>query len=216
MFRTMNGANVAVGPSTRPAGRPPKDVPQGDATRRRIREVATELFAEAGYHSTGTAEIGRRAGVRQGALYYHIGSKEELLYEVLKAHVEETLRGERAIAALDLPADGKLERLITHQVATIARRRDEVAIYLRERQHLTGQRATDLQELRDEVEQIWRRVVAEGVASGAFRAVDHIEINGLLGMVNMVFYWYRPDGELGPEDIARRFVDLALRGIRHD
>lgn len=205
---------MAAGPSTRPAGRPPKDVPQGDVTRRRIREVATELFAETGYHSTGTAEIGRRAGVRQGALYYHIGSKEELLYEVLKTHVEETLRGEQAIAALDLPAEDKLERLITHQVTTIARRRDEVAIYLRERQHLTGQRADDLQQLRDEVEQIWRTVVAEGVASGAFRHVDHIEINGLLGMVNMVFYWYRPDGELGPEDIARRFVDLALRGIR--
>lgn len=212
----MNGAMLAAGPSARPVGRPPKDVPQGDSTRRRIREVATELFAQSGYHSTGTAEIGRRAGVQQGALYYHIGSKEELLFEVLKSHVEETLRGDQTIAALDLPPTRKLEQLITHQVITIAHRRDEVAIYLRERQHLTGQRAEDLQVLRDAVEQIWRDVFAEGVADGSFRNVDHIEINGLLGMINMVFYWYRPDGRLDPEDIARRFVDLTMRGICAD
>jgi AcrR family transcriptional regulator len=201
-------------PVTRPVGRPPREVPQGDATRQRIVESAVELFAELGYHETGVAEIGRRAGVRQGALYYHIGSKEQLLYDVLRKHVEESLRGESAIAATDLPPEEKLARLIRHHVATVADRRAEVGIFLREQRHLTGGRARELQRLRDTVDGIWRDVLAEGVATGAFRPVDQIEVNGLLGMVNTVFLWYRPDGPMTPGQIAERFVALAVDGLR--
>ena len=198
----------------RSVGRPPKEVPQGEATRKRIHEVAVRLFAERGYHGTGVAEIGRAAGVRQGALYYHIGSKEELLFEVLKRHVAESLRGESAIVDGDRPPAEKLRLLITHHVATIAERRDDVVIYLREQDKLTGQRADELQRLREEVESVWWRVLQEGMAAGVFRPVERVEVNGLLGLANSVFYWYRPSGPLEPEEIAERFFALAAHGIQ--
>ncbi|MBN7300186.1 TetR family transcriptional regulator, partial [Mycobacteroides abscessus] len=53
-------------------GRPPASDGDAAATRQRIMEVATDLFAEKGFHATGVAEIGSAAGVRGGALYYHI------------------------------------------------------------------------------------------------------------------------------------------------
>jgi len=205
---------VAAEPSqSRPVGRPPRDVPQGEATRHRIQRVAVGLFAKQGYDGTGVAEIGRVAGVRQGALYYHIGSKEELLFQVLKAHVEESLQGEQAIVASDLDPAEKLRKLLTHHVATIAKRRAEVVVYLRDQDKLTGERARSLQRLRNEVESLWWRVFREGAEAGVFRPVDRVEVNGLLGMVNFVFYWYRADGQLGPEDIAERFYTLTLHGI---
>ena len=214
MTRTPHATGATESPvSTRPVGRPPKGVPQGKETRRRIVEVATELFGAHGYHGTGMAEICRLAGVRSGALYYHIGSKEELLYDVLKDHVEESLRGEAAIVAEDIPTERKLERLITHHVAVIVHRRTEVAIFLHDQHRLTRDRAIELQRLRDEVEGLWRSVIAAGVADRTFRAVDGIEVNGLLGMINNVYYWYRPDGDMTPEAIGQRFVTLALRGL---
>ena len=182
-------------------------------TRQRIHRVAVELFAEKGYHGTGVAEIGRAAGVRQGALYYHIGSKEELLFQVLKVHVEESLRGESAVVAGDLPPERKLEELIAHHVRTIAEHRDEVVIYLRDAGNLSGDRARELQRLRDEVEELWRQVLAEGVHAGVFRPVDQIEVNGLLGLVNTVYLWYRAAGRFAPGEIAGRFFALAFEGI---
>jgi TetR/AcrR family transcriptional regulator, cholesterol catabolism regulator len=205
---------VSSGPATRPVGRPPREVPQGEVTRVRILEVAVELFAELGYHGTGVAEIAARAGVRQGALYYHIGSKEQLLYDVIRAHVDASLQGETAIAASDLSPDAKLAELIRHHVSIMIGKRDEVGIFMREAQHLTGGRAADLQRLRDEVDAIWRDTITEGVRSGVFRAADRVEINALLGMANTVALWYRPDGPLPPERIAERIVGLALDSIR--
>src|SRR5436309_3637837 len=55
--------------------------------REEILQIAARLFAENGYHGTGIAELGEAVGLGKGALYHHIGSKEDLLYEISSRHV---------------------------------------------------------------------------------------------------------------------------------
>ncbi|HEX4247960.1 MAG TPA: helix-turn-helix domain-containing protein, partial [Pseudonocardia sp.] len=70
------------------------------AAQAKIIAVATELFARQGYHATGVAELGRAVGLGAGALYHHIGSKEELLLTIVRAHLEDVLAfGTRQLAA---------------------------------------------------------------------------------------------------------------------
>ena len=52
----------------------------GSATRERIIRTATTLFAANGYDATGIAELIAAAGVSRGAFYYHIDSKQTLLF----------------------------------------------------------------------------------------------------------------------------------------
>ncbi|GGS84524.1 TetR/AcrR family transcriptional regulator [Streptomyces chromofuscus] len=54
---------------------------RGD-TRRRIQDVALELFAEQGYEKTSLREIAERLDVTKAALYYHFKTKEEILVSV--------------------------------------------------------------------------------------------------------------------------------------
>lgn len=51
---------------------------KGD-TRRRIQDVALELFAEQGYEKTSLREIAERLDVTKAALYYHFKTKEDIL-----------------------------------------------------------------------------------------------------------------------------------------
>lgn len=46
--------------------------------------AARELFISKGYRDTTTDEIARRAGVTKGALYYHFGSKEDIMCGLVK------------------------------------------------------------------------------------------------------------------------------------
>ena len=202
--------------SSRRRGRPPGPSAQGADTRERILRVATEVFAEKGYHGTGVAEIGERAGIKRGALYYHIASKEELLFEVMRPHIEEVLAEAERIAASDLDPAEKLRRLMVHQVCTIAQRRAEVIIYFRDFDALKGERGAQLQQLRQRVEAAWRKVLEEGHEQGLFVTGDHVTVDGILGLVNWVYLWYRPEGELEPEEIAERYVALVLRGLLTD
>src|SRR6185437_4017324 len=55
-------------------------------TRERLLQAAAEVFAERGYDGTRVADIATAAGVSNGALYAHFGSKAELLVAALRAH----------------------------------------------------------------------------------------------------------------------------------
>ncbi|MCK8437873.1 helix-turn-helix transcriptional regulator [Streptomyces sp. D2-8] len=53
-------------------------------TRRRIQDVALELFAEHGYEKTSLREIAEHLEVTKAALYYHFKTKEEILVSIFE------------------------------------------------------------------------------------------------------------------------------------
>jgi AcrR family transcriptional regulator len=55
-------------------------------TRERLMRAAANAFAERGYDGTRVADIAAAAGVSNGALYAHFGSKAELLIAALRTY----------------------------------------------------------------------------------------------------------------------------------
>ncbi|MFI6507267.1 TetR/AcrR family transcriptional regulator [Streptosporangium sp. NPDC050855] len=81
-------------------------------TRERLLRAAAEVFARRGYDGTRVADIAAAAGVSNGALYAHFGSKAELLVAALRAH------GPQLLARL-FAADP--DRPITELLAVVGR-----------------------------------------------------------------------------------------------
>ncbi|GAA4577834.1 TetR/AcrR family transcriptional regulator [Planotetraspora kaengkrachanensis] len=81
-------------------------------TRERLLRAAADVFAERGYDGTRVADIAATAGVSNGALYAHFGSKAELLVAALRAH------GRQLLAAV-LAADP--DRSITEVLLAVGR-----------------------------------------------------------------------------------------------
>lgn len=57
-------------------------------TRTRLIETARQLFVEHGYGGTSIRDIADGAGYSQGAFYSNFASKEDVLLELLKGHME--------------------------------------------------------------------------------------------------------------------------------
>jgi AcrR family transcriptional regulator len=57
-----------------------------EETRARLLRAAADVFAARGYDGTRVADIAAAAGVSNGALYAHFGSKAELLVAALRTH----------------------------------------------------------------------------------------------------------------------------------
>jgi AcrR family transcriptional regulator len=57
---------------------------QAQETRAALVAAARRLFAEKGYHATGTPELVAAAGVTRGALYHHFADKEALFEAVFR------------------------------------------------------------------------------------------------------------------------------------
>lgn len=69
------------------------------ATRRRLVDVAHELFSERGYEGTSIDDVLARAGVSKGALYHHFDNKEAL-FEAVYRDGEQACLEEVAAAAM--------------------------------------------------------------------------------------------------------------------
>jgi AcrR family transcriptional regulator len=81
-------------------------------TRDRLLLAAADVFARHGYDGTRVADIAAAAGVSNGALYSHFGSKADLLVSALRVH------GRRLLAEL-LAADP--ERPVTELLLAVGR-----------------------------------------------------------------------------------------------
>lgn len=57
--------------------------PRRSDTRRRIQDVALDLFAEQGYEKTSLREIAEHLDVTKAALYYHFKTKEDILQSIV-------------------------------------------------------------------------------------------------------------------------------------
>ncbi|MBN2056964.1 CerR family C-terminal domain-containing protein [bacterium] len=86
----------------------------GEATRHRILEAASEIFSRKGYRDATHAEICRLAGTNTAAINYHFGSKEGLYratWTHVAAQVEERFPLDGGLPA-DAPAHERLRALI--------------------------------------------------------------------------------------------------------
>lgn len=79
-----------------------KNVERGQATRARLVEVATRLFAAHGYDGTSIQAVLAESGVSRGSLYHHFPSKDALFWAVLE-EVGTRLGRQAAEVARDAP-----------------------------------------------------------------------------------------------------------------
>ncbi len=97
-------------------------------TRQRVLEAANLLFSTKGYAATGTADIARAADVSEGSIFYHFGSKKNLLIDIGRMY------GERMIAVMQ--GDDALEDL---EPGIMINRCLDFCIEHREWESLTGE-----------------------------------------------------------------------------
>lgn len=179
-----------------------------------ILKAAARIFRERGYHGTSVQDIADAVGLKKGSLYYHITSKEDLLVQIVASAIDWLVAGFEAIYAQPLSPGEKLSRAIAQHVEAITERRDEVAVFLQERNAIPAEHAVRYQAQRDRYDILFRQVIEEGIASGEFRAVDpRLATLAILGMLIWVKEWYRPDGRYTPEEIAAQFTQYVVDGL---
>jgi AcrR family transcriptional regulator len=177
-----------------------------------IRAAALELFATIGYRATTMADLGEAVGMRAPSLYKHVGSKHELLDDIMTGMMEELLRRQRAALALGGDVGERLRRITAVHVQYHAEHRYEAFVGHREIDSLEAPQRARILELRREYETAFRRLVHEGVKLGTFTtSSDRWSSYAILDMGIGVSAWYNPAGPVSPSELAASYAELALR-----
>lgn len=192
---------MAVRP-TRPALRE-----RYDRRRQEVVYEAAKAFARQGYDTTTMQELAAAMGLATGALYHYFSAKEQLLMAICDQLMDPLL--EQATALLQEPASAEeqLRAVVRLWVAHVVEHRDHMLVFQQER-HLieSGERWRKVRASRKAFE----RLIAGVLECAQLRTDPRPALLSLLGMVNHTAQWYRPRGDLTPEQIADGYVSLLL------
>jgi AcrR family transcriptional regulator len=190
----------------------------------RLEEVlhsAANIFFAKGFHATSIEDVARDVGMLKGSLYYYIKSKDDLLFQLLQAGIED---GDAYIAQ-QIDPDGEpleqLERAIRAQIDYIIQNRVPFGLFLHEFDSLSGKRQHKLISVMSRYNNRFVELVKRGQAQGKLMEGEPwLIVNGILGMCNWLYRWYDTDpasnraNGSNPEQVKQVFLQILLEGLR--
>lgn len=191
-------------------------VDDNETTGERVLRVATDLFAQRGFDATGVADLSEATGLGKGALYYHIKSKQDLLFRIATKLLERAIVNAHEIVERDISVPDRLAALSEYLVADLMANRSEWITSMRDWTSLDDEARQSIIELRDHYESIWQRLLDEGAEQGVTRRVDPTLRKAIIGMFTSLHNWLAPDGTLSAEQISRTYLDFILHGVMQD
>ena len=177
-----------------------------------VREAALTLFAERGYHGTTMNDIAGALGMRAPSLYNHVPSKQEILRDIMvETQVQLLEEFERAVAGAEGPAR-RLEHAIEAFVLHHLTHRREALIGNREISSLDEPARTQVLDGRRRHVRAIRALIDEGRVAGVFTVDDPtVAAFTMLEMSVATARWFRDDGPLSADEVARQYGEFALR-----
>jgi TetR/AcrR family transcriptional regulator, cholesterol catabolism regulator len=177
--------------------------------------AAISVFYEKGYAAASLQDVADIVGVLKGSLYHYISSKEELLARIcVESHAQASEIMAESLASADDPLDQLrtyLGRIALWYLTNIER----VSIYFNEGRWLTGERRSEVRAQGREFHSFIRTLIDKARSGDRVREdVDpRVAAQLIIGSLNSVSTWYRPDGLYSPEEIATSFTDMSLASI---
>jgi AcrR family transcriptional regulator len=175
-----------------------------DARPSELLDAALELFVEKGFAAARAEEVAQRAGVSKGTLYLYYPSKEELF----KAVIVRNLTSRIADTAQQVQAwDGEMAPLLQ-------------SLLVQWWQETYASPASGVQQVIEPGSALIGSIIAKGIASGEFRAVD-VESTVHSLVLPMVMLCVHKHGlsactqhQIDGQRFIAEHVDLVVRSLR--
>ncbi len=179
-----------------------------------VLESAAELFSSRGFAATSVRDIAARAEITTAGLYYHVATKEELLFRTCESAVREVVEEtRRAVAAAGDPV-ARIKAILGVHVGYFRDRPHKLVLLNREVHHLSATPRRAIAVLERAYFDIVRQVVRDGKAMGAFKRIDtSLAAFSILSLLNGIDKWYDPAGPLGPQALLDQLGEIILTGI---
>lgn len=187
--------------------------PGYDDQRELILSQAAALFARRGYTATSMNEVAEACGLSKPTLYHYFKDKYALLVHIADGHVSRLQAVAEEVQAQGLPPEPRLRALIQRFVAEYAGARHAHRVLTEDEKFLQPE---DRERVLDK-----ERAVVAAFAQALGEMRPDTETAGLakaltmllFGMINWMFTWLRPDGELDYETMAPIVADLFFGGV---
>jgi AcrR family transcriptional regulator len=184
-----------------------------DITGPRLRTVALALFARHGFAAVSMRRIAGEVGVQAGALYNYTPDKQTLLFDLMRAHMEDLLaEWDRQPPMGD--ALEALEAFTRFHIRFNTRRADAVFVSYMELRNLTPDNFAVIEGLRRDYETRLEAILRRGVQEKVMAVAEpRIASMALIAMVTGVNTWFRERGRLSLAQVEAVYWDMVRKSV---
>jgi AcrR family transcriptional regulator len=189
------------------------DIPQN--TRSRLLALAASRFRENGYSGTTTRELATELGMKNASLYYHINSKEDLLFAICVDAVEKLTTHVRAALEAVTELEKKIPAFVNAHVRGALDDRDQHATMLLELRLLPAERRHEVNVLRRGYIDMVRDMLAELQAAGEVRSDMTVRDMSLSmsNTLNWTVLWYQPGKGQSLDEVIAFLLQFIQAGV---
>jgi AcrR family transcriptional regulator len=188
--------------------------------RQEILRAAARLFQQRGYDATSMNDVAAALKLSKGGLYHHFESKDEILFHIMSHAMqiteERVINVVRRIDNARLEgAEERLRMLIRLHIEVVLSPEDrEITVMLHEnhplpptlRRKINGRKKDYVHFVEHLIADVQRK--RNSPSSVTPRAAAF----ALLGMINWIYQWYKPDGPLTGDALVKQYTDIFFRG----
>ncbi len=175
---------------------------------------SARLFNQRGYHGTSLSDIARAFGVSKAALYYHVKSKEDIVFRCYQKVLDLGMEGLDYAHSQAVAPDEELAMALRYYIRGLTDQFSGAVVLLGERA-LTPRQHLRIVRRRDEYERRLRDIIKKGIAAGVFMDYDPKLVGfAILGAVNWILKWYDPAGERSAKEVAEVLSSYLVRGLQ--
>ena len=189
-------------------------------TEERILKQAMRLFLEKGYHGTSIDDITKAAGLTKGALYWHFGSKEDLLKRIVEEFERRFLDG-LIQAVKDAQGDilDKMEKFFRYNAAFSYYNRELCVSFTTLAAELVGAHHGTEPEFK-RVYKKYQKFLSNLILQGKKEKIFKKEIDpDLTALIIIAFHdgilirWFMNRSEINGEAYVNTFKKIMLEGL---
>jgi AcrR family transcriptional regulator len=184
----------------------------GEKTEAAVREAAVNLIARLGYEAMSMRQLAAEVGVQAAAPYRYFPTKEDLLFTLMREHMEGLIDAwEAARPAVADPA-ARLAAYVENHIAFHIERRHSTHVSNMELRSLSHDRLTQILRMRTAYEKELRAILRDGSEAGAFSVDDTgLTAMALIQMMTGVIVWFRPGERLSISEVTATYLSMTMR-----
>jgi AcrR family transcriptional regulator len=195
----------------------PAILEKAPAIRERIISAAVDVFYEQGYPKASLRHIAGRVGVTQAAIYYHFRSKEEILYSIIEKYSNDLFVTLQACLSAEQDPLEKLKSTIFQHIISLKTRQKGAKIIIEDKRFLGGELNRLVRDQEKLIYNLYKNQLENLQRTKIIKECDlRAATFGILGTINWLYHWYRPEKSLSIEKLAENIIHNLFYGLLSD
>ncbi len=192
--------------------------------RQEILRAAARLFQQQGYDATSMNDVAAALKLSKGGLYHHFESKDEILFHIMSHAMQITEdRVINVVRRLDVRGDAsgmditeeRLRTLIRLHIEVVLSPEDrEITVMLHENHPLPPALRRKINARKKDYVHFVENLIADVQRKRGSRSsvTPRAAAFALVGMINWIYQWYKPDGPLTGDALVQQYTDTFFHG----